>query len=113
MPARKRHRTEPEHPDPVVRFSRALKEAKAKERADQIRIQAEREEAKRRAKLAAEHAARLAKANKRLDAAIAAVKQARATGTGNPEAEAAYRSAKARVIELETGERPSWAPDDG
>jgi len=94
----------------VVRFGRALKEAKAQERAEQIRIQAEREEQKRLAKLAAEHAARLAKARKRLDQAIADVKTARSTGRRKAEADEAYRVAKAAVVELETGERPDWAP---
>lgn len=110
MPARKRHRKQPEHPDPVVRFGRALKEAKAKERAEQKRIQAEREEAKRQAKVAAEHAARLVKASRRLDRAIADVKRARASGRGAGDAETSYRSAKAMMVELETGERPKWAP---
>ncbi len=111
MPARKRHRRTPEHPDPVVRFGRALKEAKTKERADQIRIQGEREAQKRRAKLAAEHAAKLAKARHRLDATITDVKAARARGSRKAEADAAYRFAKAIVVELETGQRPEWAPD--
>lgn len=111
MPARKRHRRPPEHPDPVVRFGRALKETKAKERAEQIRIQAEREEEKRQAKLAAEHAARLKRANRRLEQAIAAVKRARSSGSGQTEADQAYREAKAVVVELETGERPGWAPE--
>ncbi len=111
MPARKRHRRPPEHPDPVVRFGRALKEAKEKERTEQIRIQAEREEQKRLAKLAAEHAAKLAKARRRLDQAIADVKAARSTGRRKAEADEAYRVAKAAVVELETGERPDWAPN--
>jgi len=111
MPARKRHRKQPEHPDPVVRFNRALKQAKEQERTEQMRIQAEREEAKRQAKLAAERAARLAEANRRLERAIAGVKQARSSGTGTAEADAAYRAAKAAVVELETGERPAWAPE--
>lgn len=110
MPARKRHRRQPEHPDPVVRFGRALEEEKAKARAEQIRIQAEREEEKRQAKLAAEHAARLKAAQRRLEQAIAAVKQARSSGSGAAGADEAYRAAKAEVLELETGERPDWAP---
>lgn len=110
MPARKRHRRQPEHPDPVVRFGRALEQEKAKARADQIRIQAEREEEKRQARLAAEHAAKLERAERRLATAIAAVKQARSSGRGGPEADEAYRAAKAEVVQLETGERPDWAP---
>lgn len=112
MPARKRHRRTPEHPDPVVRFGRALKEAKAKERAEQIRIQEEREEQKRLSKLAAEHAAKLKRAKARLDQAIADVKRARSAGSGKAEADETYRVAKAVVVELETGQRPDWAPHD-
>jgi len=110
VPSRKRHKRPPEHPDPVVRFNRALKDAAAAERAEQRRLQAEREEQRRQAQLAAEHAATLAAAQQRLDRAIAAVKQARTSGRGGNEAEVAYRAAKAEVVELETGERPSWAP---
>jgi len=110
MPARKRHRRQPEHPDPVVRFNRALEQEKERERAEQIRIQAEREEEKRQAALAAEHAAKLQRAQRDLERAIVAVKQARSTGRGAVEADEAYRAAKAQVVELETGERPDWAP---
>jgi hypothetical protein len=113
MPARKRHRRQPEHPDPVVRFGRALERSKTEERERQQRIQAEREEEKRQARLAAEHAERLRVANRELDRAIAAVKQARTSGVGQSEADEAYRAAKAKVVELETGERPDWAPDAG
>lgn len=112
MPARKRNKRPPEHPDPVVRFGRALKETKAKEQAEQKRRDAEREEEKRLARLAEEHAAKLAEANRRLERAIAAVKQARTSGRGGAEAETSYRAAKADVVELETGDRPKWAPDD-
>lgn len=108
MPARKRHKKQPEHPDPVVRFGRALEREKERKRAEQTRLQAEREEAKRQAEIAAEHARRVKKANKRLERAIAAVKQHR----GDQETEHEYRAAKADVLELETGERPDWAPVD-
>lgn len=113
MPARKRNRRQPEHPDPVVRFNRALKEQAARDRTEQMRIQADREEEKRQARLAAEHAARLAAAHQRLDRAIDGVKAARNSGRGRDEAESEYRAAKADVIELESGDRPSWAPDIG
>ena len=110
MPARKRNRRVPEHPDPLVRFGRALDQAKAAERAEQLRIRDEREAAARAAELAAEHAARLDRARRALERAIAAVKSSRSSGVGAAEADAAYRAAKADVVELESGERPSWAP---
>ncbi len=110
MPARKRNRRVPEHPDPLVRFGRALDQAKAAERAEQLRMEAEREAARRAAEAAAEHAAQLERARRTLERAIAAVKSSRSSGGGAAEADAAYRAAKAVVVELETGERPSWAP---
>ena len=100
----------PEHPDPLVRFGRALDRAKAAEQAEQSRIDAEREAAARAAELAAEHAAKLDRARRELERAIAAVKRSRGSGTGATQADAAYRAAKAEVVELETGERPPWAP---
>ena len=104
MPARKRHKRQPEHPDPVVRFGRALERDRERRRAEQARIQAEREDEQRRAELAAEHARKVKRANERLERAIAAVKAKR----GDDAVEAEYRVAKADVIELETGERPDW-----
>jgi hypothetical protein len=113
MPSRKRHRRPPEDPDPLVRFGRALKDAEERDRKERKRVQAEREEAKRQERLAAEHAAAVQRADRRLERAIAALKQARADRRGVDEAEVAYRVAKADVIELETSERPSWAPEPG
>lgn len=95
-----------------MRFNRALEQTKDRERAEQARIQAEREEEKRQAQIAAEHAARLSAARVELDRAIAEVKRARQTGQGRDEADAHYRSAKAVVVELESGTRPDWAPDE-
>lgn len=95
-----------------MRFNRALKEGQAKERENQLRIQAEREEEKRQARLAAEHAARLATARAELDRAIDEVKRARQSGRGRDEADVRYRAAKATVMELESGTRPDWAPEE-
>lgn len=108
MPARKRRKHVAEHPDPVVRFGQALEREDRRRKAEQERISAEREEVARLAKVAAEHAARLEAARARLDRAIAEVKRHR----GRPDVEAAYRAAKAEVVELETGDRPSWALAD-
>ena len=108
MPARKRHRRQPEHPDPLVRFSRAVKESDAKER-ERVRQEQtrKREEAERR-KRAAEHAKAVEQARRQLDRAIAAAKDARSSGNGVAEADEAWKQAKARLIELETGEAPDW-----
>lgn len=108
MPARRRHRKQPPNPDPIVRFAEAVKQSDAKAKAERQRIEAERREAKRRAQLAAEHAEAVRVAGIALDKAIAAAKRARASGKGVPEADLAWRQAKARVIELETGQAPDW-----
>ena len=110
MPARRRHKKQPESSDPIVRFSEAVKRSDAKAKAERQRIEAERREAKRQAQLAAEHAEAVRIAGKQLDTAIAAAKAAHHSGKGVEEADLAWREAKARVIELETGERPDWAP---
>ncbi len=109
MPARKRRKQVTEHPDPVVRFGQALEREKHRQRAEQERIRTAREEAARLAAIAAEHASRLKRARAQLDRAIADVKRHR----GRADVEAAYLAAKAAVVELETGDRPSWAPVDG
>lgn len=108
MPPRRRHKQQPEHPDPVVRFAKAVKQSDERKRAEQRRIEAEREEAARLAKLAAEHAEAVRIAKRQLDKAIASAKAARASGKGVVEADLSWRRAKARLIELETGEAPDW-----
>lgn len=108
MPARKRHRRPPEHPDPVVRFARAVDESDAKAKARVRQEQARRREEAERRKRAAEHAKAVDQARQQLDRAIADAKRARSSGDDVAEADAAWKRAKARVIELETGEAPDW-----
>jgi multidrug efflux pump subunit AcrA (membrane-fusion protein) len=112
MPSRRgRNKQQPEHPDPIVRFATALKQTEEREKAERQRIKAEREEAARQARLAAEHAEAVRVATLELDSAIAAARAARSAGRGVPEADLAWSRAKARMIELETGERPDWGID--
>jgi hypothetical protein len=96
--------------DPIAQFGRLLRESAERERAEQRR----REEAARAAREAEAarraHERALAEARRELERAIAAVRSARAAGRGQAEADAAWRAAKARVIELETGAPPPWAP---
>ena len=66
MPARRRHKKQPESSDPIVRFSEAVKRSDAKAKAERQRIEAERREAKRQAQLAAEHAEAVRIAGKQL-----------------------------------------------
>ena len=96
--------------DPVTQFGQMLQES-AKREAEAIR-RAEQQRADHKAarKAAEEHAAALRSARRDLDRAIDAVRRARSERRGEAEADAAWRDAKARVIELETGARPEWAP---
>ena len=112
MPARRRHKKQPESTDPIVRFSEAVKRSDAKAKAERKRIEAERKEAARLARLAAEHAEAVRVAGIALDKAIAAAKAAHHSGRGVEQADLVWREAKARVIELDTGKRPDWAPGD-
>ena len=110
VPARKhRNAQKPDHRDPVTRFGDALTESKQRQADEQRRKQRERDEAERLAREAAEHAERVRAAEADLTRAIAAAKAARTDGKGIAEADAEWRSAKARVIELETGTSPDWS----
>jgi hypothetical protein len=111
MPPRKRHRKAPPNPDPIARFGEALKRADERERAERKRVQAERAERARLARLAAEHAEAVRVAKIELERSIGAAKAARQSGSGVAEADGAWRKAKARMIELETGEAPAWGPE--
>jgi uncharacterized membrane protein YqiK len=109
MPARRgRNKQPPVNPDPIVRFAEAVKKSDAQARAERKRIEAERKEAARLAKIAADHAEEVRLAGITLGKAIAAAKAAHASGKGVAEADLAWRRAKARVIELESGEAPDW-----
>jgi hypothetical protein len=123
MPARKRRpSTTTSTPtsagpvDPVTQFGRLLRESNEREQAERERRAAAKRAASDAAAAAAAQAETLATARHDLDRAIAAVKEARATRRGVAEADAAWRQAKARVIELETGAAPEWerpAPPTG
>ncbi len=110
VPPRRRSKSRPQEPqDPVAQFGKLLRESAEREQAERERLVREREEAEAAARAAAEHAAALQEARRDLDRAIEAVREARRTGKGVPEADRAWRDAKARVIELETGAPPEWA----
>jgi hypothetical protein len=115
MPARKRRpttststSTSTEQVDPVTQFGRLLREANEREQAERERRAAAKRAQSDAAAAAAAQAESLATARRDLDRAIAAVKEARVTRRGVAEADAAWRQAKARVIELETGAAPEW-----
>lgn len=131
MPPQRRHRQKPE---PVVFLSpaeqlqadmaRFAAVTKAAEKAKRDRIAAEQKahrEAAEAAKLLKETADRLLREQKAHAKALAIaqadvartieeLKAARTSRRNIPAAEAAWKQARARLITLETGAQPSWAP---
>jgi hypothetical protein len=98
--------------DPVAQFATLLRESAERERAAEERQRLELEQARDAAASAAAHAAALDVARRTLDDAITDAREARRLGSGVAAADAAWRHAKARLIELETGAPPPWARDD-
>jgi len=94
----------------LERFAAALEESAQLDRADRQKAQQAKDDTARRAADAAAHADDLQQARRALERAVEAVRHAKQHGRGRPEADAEWKVAKARVIELETGELPSWAP---
>jgi hypothetical protein len=111
VPKRRRHAPEHQSPtapversavDPdVARFASLLRDDERRKRAEARARHQQAADAKRLADAVAEH-----------QAAAAALKQAKAAGRGVAEAEGRWRAAAARRLELESGERPSWAPGE-
>jgi chromosome segregation protein len=93
----------------VERFAAALRESEARDAAARAAAQKAEAERQRRREEAEAHATELSTARHDLDAAIAAVRTSKSTGKGRAGADAAWKAAKARLIELETGAPPSWA----
>ena len=77
---------------------------RAKKAADEAKAEAERAKA-----AALEEANRLQRAQEAHQRAVEMVKEAKRTGKGRAEADAAWREAKADLLELETGKGPAWA----
>lgn len=94
----------------VERFAAALKESASADRADRERERQARAEVARKADEAAAHEKALITARRDLERAVESVRQAKQAGKGRATADEAWKVAKARVIELETGVAPSWAP---
>jgi len=91
------------------RFAQSLKDSEeADRRAKQAAVDA-KAEAERAKAAALEEASRLERAQQAHQRAVAMVKEANRTGRGRAEADAAWRDAKADLLELETGTRPAWA----
>ncbi|CAN5765535.1 hypothetical protein BH24ACT5_BH24ACT5_26130 [soil metagenome] len=113
MPARRRKKVRtPEENDPIKRFAAIQRETAERERSQQEQKRRQREDAANAAHAAAEHSTALATAKRELTAAIDAVRMARDRRSGVAEADTRWRHARARLIELETGEAPPWAASD-
>ena len=110
MPSRRRPKAPPPRPlTDVERFALSVREhEEADRRAKQAEID-RKAEAERRKLEAIEQAARLERAQADHRRAVEQVKEAKRTGKGAAAADLAWREAKADLIELETGTRPSWA----
>jgi hypothetical protein len=96
----------------LQRFAAALAESEAREKAAKAAERVRREEEARVAAEAAAHERSLQQARRELDRAIEAVKQARRDGRSTVAADVEWKRAKAALLQLETGERPKWAPPE-
>ena len=110
MPSRRRPKAPPAPPlSDAERFAQSLRDSEeADRRAEQAAIDA-KAEAERVKTEAADQAARLQSAQRDHQRAVEMVKEAKRTGKGAAQADAAWREAKANLVELETGKRPTWA----
>jgi hypothetical protein len=96
----------------LQRFAAALAESEEREKAAKAAERARRDEEARVASEAAAQERNLQQARRDLDRAIAAVKQAKQNGRSTVAADEEWKRAKALVLQLETGERPKWAPPE-
>jgi hypothetical protein len=110
VPSRRRPKSpKPGPQDAIEQFAAMLRESAERERAELERVRLERQQARNAARAAAAHEAALEAARRELEQAIGAAREARRTGSGVAAADAAWRHAKAQLIELETGAPPEWA----
>ena len=96
----------------LQRFAAALAESEEREKAAKAAQRARRQEEARVAAEAAAYERSLQQARRDLDRAIAAVKQAKQNGRSTVTADEEWKRAKALMLQLETGERPKWAPPE-
>ena len=110
MPSRHRPKAPPPPPlSDAERFAQAIRDhEEADRRAAQAKLD-RKAEAERRKVEAVEFASRLERAKAAHKRAVELVKEAQRSGKGVAAADVVWRAAKAELIELETGERPTWA----
>jgi membrane protein involved in colicin uptake len=94
------------------RFAQSLRESEEADRRAKKAAADAKAEADRAKAAAEEDALRLQRAREAHQRAVEMVKEAKRTGKGRAEADAAWRDAKADLLELETGKRPAWAAPD-
>jgi hypothetical protein len=110
MPSRRRPKPPPPSPlSDLERFAQAVRESEEADRRVKQAALDRKVAAERRKVEALELAARLEGAREAHKRAVELVKEAKRSGRGAAVADLAWREAKAHLIELETGERPSWA----
>ena len=113
VPSRRRPKSpKPEPQAPVEQFATLLRESAERERAAQDRIRLERQRARDAADSAAGSRRCAGCGSPQLEDAIRDAREARRAGSGVAAADEAWRQAKARLIELETGAPPYWARHD-
>ena len=91
------------------RFAQSLRDSEEADRRAKKAAAEAKAEAERAKAAALEEANRLQRAQAAHQHAVEMVKEAKRTGKGRAEADAAWREAKADLLELETGKRPAWA----
>jgi hypothetical protein len=91
------------------RFAQSLRESEEADRRAKKAAADAKAEAEQAKAAALEEANRLQRAQATHQRAVEMVKEAKRTGKGRAEADAAWREAKADLLELETGKRPAWA----
>lgn len=94
----------------LERFAAALKDSEKADKAAKEKERKARDERDQAVAAATAKANETTDAKRELERAVEGVRRAKASGRGRAEADAAWKVAKARVIELETGTAPSWAP---
>ena len=91
------------------RFAQSLRDSEEADRRAKKAAAEAKAEAERAKAAALEEANRMQRAQEAHRRAVEMVKEAKRTGKGRAEADAAWREAKADLLELETGKRPAWA----
>lgn len=91
-------------------FAAAVKESEARDKLEREKERQRRDAAAQKAADERAQADALKEARRELDRSIEAVRAAKRDGRSTVEADVRWKAAKAAVIELETGTRPTWAP---